>query len=166
MSNISTNHRYLVREGSRDFMVWDRQIRGPALVDGHPVVGFSKDEATRIRDALNEPALAGGVRSQVLDLVAQTSMPSLASPHLAPSRTESTVRSDSFREDQAQFARLPSYVESGIAKYGIRPDCPDCGMHMIVVNEVSIVPGPRSYECLRCGHVSKPGNPAPRASTP
>jgi predicted RNA-binding Zn-ribbon protein involved in translation (DUF1610 family) len=157
-------------------MVWDREIHGPALVDGHPVVGFSKEHAIKIRDALNEPALAGEVGAHALGLIGQTLMPglpepgldrkrldrpipdqpSLVPPHLAASPMEAKVRSDAGGEQPPQFAMPSSYAERGIDTYGIRPDCPACGMHMIVVNEVSIVPGKRTYECLRCGHVAQP----------
>lgn len=171
MNNTSTSRRFLVREGLKDFMVWDRDTHGPALVDGRPVVGFSREHAIKIRDALNEPASAGEVRS---NLATQTLMPSLVSPSLAPSslapsslapsHTEAKVRSGSTREEQTQFAEPLNYVESGIEKYGIRPGCPKCGMNMIVVNDVSLVPGKRAYECLRCGHVS--GLDSPEARNP
>ena len=143
-------------------MVWDREIHGPALVDGQPVVGFSRDHAIIIRDALNDPASPAKARSQALNSIAHTLMPSLVSPTLAPSspapsHTEAKVRSKSTRENQAQFTEPLNFVESAVEKYGIRPGCPKCGMHMIVVNDVSLAPGKRMYECLRCGHVAEAG---------
>jgi uncharacterized Zn finger protein len=41
-----------------------------------------------------------------------------------------------------------------------RPDCPDCGMQMIVAKDMILEPERRTYECLRCGHVIKPGDRA------
>jgi hypothetical protein len=176
MSNTPIWHRFLVREGLKEFMVWDREIHGPAMVDGQPIVGFSKEQAIKIRDVLNEPAMAGDVKPQMLNLAAHTSTASLARPH-----TKTKVRSGLTCEDQTQFAEPSSsehlsasplsaeplsYVEIAIEKFGIRPGCPKCGMHMIILNNVSIVPGRKTYECLRCGHVSEPGDPAPRAPAP
>jgi uncharacterized Zn finger protein len=39
----------------------------------------------------------------------------------------------------------------------IRPNCPDCSMQMIVVKGAKLEPQQKTYECLRCGHVAKPG---------
>jgi predicted RNA-binding Zn-ribbon protein involved in translation (DUF1610 family) len=142
-------------------MVWDREIHGPALVDNQPVVGFSKDDAIKIRDALNEPALAGEVKSQELKLAAY--MPT-ANP--APSHTRVKVRLRPAHEDQVQAADPPGFTQTAAEKFGIRPDCPACGMHMISVTDVSLVPGRRTYECLRCGHVSEPDGPESRPPSP
>jgi hypothetical protein len=176
MSNTPIWRRFLVREGLKDFMVWDRNIHGPAMVDGQPIIGFSKEQANKIRDVLNEPAMAGDVKPRMLDLADHTSTASLAPPH-----TKTKVRSGLAREDDTQFADPstaappgappPSaepwnYVEHGIEKFGVRPGCPKCNMNMIVLNTVSIVPGKKTYECLRCGHVSEPGDPALRTPRP
>ena len=48
-----------------------------------------------------------------------------------------------------------SYATQIVEKYRVRPGCPKCGMHMIAINDVSLVPDKRTYECLRCGNVSE-----------
>jgi predicted RNA-binding Zn-ribbon protein involved in translation (DUF1610 family) len=40
---------------------------------------------------------------------------------------------------------------------GYRPDCPKCGMQMIVTKGAKLEPERKTYECLRCGHEPKPG---------
>ncbi len=40
--------RYLVRQGSKGWMVYDRQRRGPAMVGTNPVVNLTKEIADRI----------------------------------------------------------------------------------------------------------------------
>jgi hypothetical protein len=45
--------RFLVRRGAwRDWMVWDRQTKGPAKYQGHLFVGLTEDRARAIRDKL------------------------------------------------------------------------------------------------------------------
>jgi hypothetical protein len=51
--------RYLVRMGSKGWMVWDRQARAPARLgrDGRPVIGLTERE---IRDELTKNHIADG----------------------------------------------------------------------------------------------------------
>lgn len=47
--------RYLVRKGTRDWMVWDRDRRAPARLEGgRPAVGLSEEQAREIRDELTQ----------------------------------------------------------------------------------------------------------------
>jgi uncharacterized Zn finger protein len=39
----------------------------------------------------------------------------------------------------------------------IRPECPKCGMHMIIIKDFPAQPEHRTFECLRCGHIAEPG---------
>jgi hypothetical protein len=53
--------RYLVRRGTRNWMVWDRHGRGPARLEGgRPAVGLTEEQAREIRDELNKNHIAGG----------------------------------------------------------------------------------------------------------
>ena len=50
-----TVSRYLVRMGSKGWMVWDRQRREPARLEGgRPVIELSEERAREIRDELNK----------------------------------------------------------------------------------------------------------------
>jgi hypothetical protein len=51
--------RYLVRMGSKGWMVWDRQARAPARLgrDGRPVIGLTEEQAREIRDELTKITL-------------------------------------------------------------------------------------------------------------
>jgi hypothetical protein len=44
--------RYLVRRGIRDWMVWDRQTRSPAMLRGTPAIGLTEERAHEIRNEL------------------------------------------------------------------------------------------------------------------
>jgi len=44
--------RYLVREGYKGWMVYDRQRKGPALVGTDPAVNLRKEQADRIQRLL------------------------------------------------------------------------------------------------------------------
>jgi hypothetical protein len=49
--------RFLVRKGTKDFMVWDRDTRGPAkLRNDMLAIGLALEEAVRLRDQLAENA--------------------------------------------------------------------------------------------------------------
>jgi 23S rRNA C2498 (ribose-2'-O)-methylase RlmM len=37
------------------------------------------------------------------------------------------------------------------------PACPQCNMRMIVVDGYKLEPKRQTFECLRCGHIEKPG---------
>jgi hypothetical protein len=44
--------RFLVRQGCKDWMVYDRERKGPALVGTNPAANLTKEEAEHIRRAL------------------------------------------------------------------------------------------------------------------
>ena len=48
----SAPYRFLVRQGSKGWMVYDRQRKGPALVGTDPAVDLTEEEANRIKLAL------------------------------------------------------------------------------------------------------------------
>lgn len=53
--------RFLVRRGARrDWMVWDRQTKGPALYLDHPAVGLEERCAQAIKDELTKQYIAKG----------------------------------------------------------------------------------------------------------
>jgi hypothetical protein len=55
--------RFLVRRGAkRDWMVWDRQTKGPAEYLGYPVVELPEDQAREIADVLTKRYIAEGER--------------------------------------------------------------------------------------------------------
>ena len=50
--NASSLSRFLVRQGSKDWMVYDRQRRGPAMVGTNPAVNLTKEQASHIARTL------------------------------------------------------------------------------------------------------------------
>jgi len=44
----------------------------------------------------------------------------------------------------------------GSAVFSTRPECPECGMNMIVAKGFDMDREGQSFECLRCGHIEKP----------
>jgi hypothetical protein len=48
--------RYLVRMGSKGWMVWDRQARAPARLgrDGRPAIDLTDEQAREIKDELTK----------------------------------------------------------------------------------------------------------------
>ncbi|SDJ53987.1 hypothetical protein SAMN05216338_105338 [Bradyrhizobium sp. Rc2d] len=44
--------RFLVRQGSKGWMVYDRQRRGPAMVGTRPAVNLTKEQADHIERKL------------------------------------------------------------------------------------------------------------------
>ena len=44
--------RFTVRRGTNGFMVWDRERRGPAQLNGQPLVHLAKEEAIATKDDL------------------------------------------------------------------------------------------------------------------
>lgn len=44
--------RFLVRQGSKDWMVYDRQRRGPAMFETRPAVNLTKEQADYIERKL------------------------------------------------------------------------------------------------------------------
>ncbi|MCC8962508.1 hypothetical protein H8A95_09345 [Bradyrhizobium sp. Pear76] len=59
--------RFLVRKGSTDWMVYDRDLKGPAQIEkgGRFAEKLSKEQAERIKQALTDalPAPAGNARA-------------------------------------------------------------------------------------------------------
>jgi len=45
--------RYLVREGGKGWMVYDRQCKGPAMVGTNPVVNLMRERANHIAQSLS-----------------------------------------------------------------------------------------------------------------
>ena len=53
--------RFLIRRGAkRDWMVWDRQTKGPAEYQGHLVVGLPEEQARKIAGGLTKKYIAEG----------------------------------------------------------------------------------------------------------
>ena len=47
--------QFLVRrDARRGWMVWDRHTKGPAMYQGHPVVGLQEERAKAIKDGLTK----------------------------------------------------------------------------------------------------------------
>jgi hypothetical protein len=40
--------------------------------------------------------------------------------------------------------------------FAIRPECPECGMNMVVLKGFGLDRAHQTSECLRCGHVKEP----------
>ena len=51
-AKASATPRFLVRQGSKGWMVFDRQRKGPAMVGTDPGVDLTKEQANRIKLAL------------------------------------------------------------------------------------------------------------------
>jgi hypothetical protein len=52
--------RFLVRRGTRDWMVWDRQTKRPATYLRYPAVDLTEDRAQEIKDRLTKYYIAKG----------------------------------------------------------------------------------------------------------
>jgi hypothetical protein len=53
--------RFLVRRGAwRDWMVWDRHTKGPAMLEGRLAIGLAEDDAREIKDVLTKIYIAEG----------------------------------------------------------------------------------------------------------
>ena len=48
--------RFLVRQGSKGWMVYDRQRKGPAMVGTDPAVNLTKEQADQIELVINTRA--------------------------------------------------------------------------------------------------------------
>jgi hypothetical protein len=48
----SSPPRFIVRQGTRDLMVWDRERKGPAMFNGHHATGLIEWQAKQIKDQL------------------------------------------------------------------------------------------------------------------
>ncbi|MEH2492962.1 hypothetical protein V1280_008901 [Bradyrhizobium sp. AZCC 2230] len=53
--------RFLVRQGFKGWMVYDRQRRGPAVVGISLAVNLTKEQAERIERTLMDKARTGGI---------------------------------------------------------------------------------------------------------
>ena len=53
-AKASATHRFLVRQGSKGWMVYDRQRKRPAMVGTDPAVDLTEEQAYRIKRALVE----------------------------------------------------------------------------------------------------------------
>jgi hypothetical protein len=51
-----------------------------------------------------------------------------------------------------------------ITAFAIRPECPRCGMNMVVTNGFDLDRERQTFECSRCGRVDEPSNPIKRAA--
>ena len=52
--------RFVVRRDARlNWMVWDRDIKGPAMLQGRFVTGLAEDQAQVIREELTKRYVAG-----------------------------------------------------------------------------------------------------------
>ena len=61
MTDESYLPRFLVRRGAgRDWMVWDRHTKGPAMLDGRLATGLAEDDAREIKDELTRIYIAEG----------------------------------------------------------------------------------------------------------
>jgi hypothetical protein len=52
MSDADVLPRFMVRRGTTDFMVWDRDRRGPATINNRSMTRLAKEEADALRDQL------------------------------------------------------------------------------------------------------------------
>jgi hypothetical protein len=52
MSDRPPRARFMVRRGTRGYMIWDREQRGPAKIGGQLQVGLGKEQAETIRNSL------------------------------------------------------------------------------------------------------------------
>jgi hypothetical protein len=59
MTEQSPLARYLVRKGTRDWMVWDREAKAPAMLRGRLAIRLSEERAREIKDELIK--IAGGL---------------------------------------------------------------------------------------------------------
>ena len=57
--------RYVVRKGTKNFMVWDRHARGPAKFRGRQVAGVTEDQAREVKDELTNIYIAAAVEAKV-----------------------------------------------------------------------------------------------------
>jgi hypothetical protein len=60
--------RYLVREGCKGWMVYDRERKGPAMVGTNPAVSLTRERANHIAQWLtaelqDKPPTSGGLRA-------------------------------------------------------------------------------------------------------
>jgi hypothetical protein len=54
MDNEPSPPRFIVRQGTRGLMVWDRQRKGPAMYNGHLAIGLTEFQANQIKDQLTK----------------------------------------------------------------------------------------------------------------
>jgi len=51
--------RFMVRQGTRGLMVWDREAKGPAMFNGQPAVGLTEWQANEIKTQLTNYYISG-----------------------------------------------------------------------------------------------------------
>src|SRR5258705_5968873 len=56
--------RYLVRQGIKGWMVWDRQLRGPARIERRLTRGLTEEQAQQIKDELTTAAAQSSTSPQ------------------------------------------------------------------------------------------------------
>jgi hypothetical protein len=56
--------RYLVRQGIKGWMVWDRQLRGPARIGRRLTRGLTEEQAQQIKDELTTAAAQSSTSPQ------------------------------------------------------------------------------------------------------
>ena len=71
INKAHTSPRFLVRQGSKGWMVYDRQRKGPALVGTNPAVNLTKEKAERIQRSLDAPEDKGCNRDLVRQRVSR-----------------------------------------------------------------------------------------------
>jgi hypothetical protein len=54
MSDKLSPPRFMVRKGTRGFMVWDRDRKGPATFNGYPATDLTEEQANEIKTQLSE----------------------------------------------------------------------------------------------------------------
>lgn len=66
MSDNTFQSRFLVRQGGKGWMVYDRQRKGPAMIGTNPAVNLTEEQAHRIKRALVVCAGETGDRGQAI----------------------------------------------------------------------------------------------------
>lgn len=63
MSDNTFQSRFLVRQGGKGWMVYDRQRKGPAMIGTDPAVNLTEEQAHKIKRGL--ASIAGEARLDV-----------------------------------------------------------------------------------------------------
>jgi hypothetical protein len=50
MNDVPSLPRFMVRQGTRGFMVWDRYRNTPAIFNGHQAIGLNEWQPNQIRE--------------------------------------------------------------------------------------------------------------------
>jgi hypothetical protein len=54
IANAAPVGRFMIRQGQRGLMVWDREAKGPAKIDGRQAVGLTEQQAADIKTELTQ----------------------------------------------------------------------------------------------------------------